>query len=526
MVLHAARFRAWLALAALAAPFFMAASATAADRWDVSSNSGRYEAVLEPRSGSVRVGTLQEWVLTLRSEDGAPVQNVRIGIGGGMPGHGHGLPTQPVATEYLGDGRHVIAGVKLSMPGEWLIAVGLESHEHRDRLMFEMSIQPWRDDRHRLLGSLMLDAGVRAPPSPSNRVADDPAAAEFGERLFFDRRLSADASLSCASCHRPELYFTDGLPRGKGIRQTARNTPTVIGAAHLDWFYWDGRRDSLWSQALLPLEAPDEMGSDRVAVVRLIAADEGLRQAYERVFGALPMLEGSTMPENAGPLSEGPARDAWHRMSRRERQTVNSVFANIGKAIAAYERGLPAPVTRFDRYAAAVLDGKDAADGLLTSEERAGLDLFLDAEKTHCLRCHNGKWFTNGDFHNVGTGNFTGERLDFGRVFGVRALMADEFNCLGPYSDARPEQCGELRFLNRSSHVPLEGAFKVPGLRNVANTSPYMHDGRFSDLESVIDFYRNPPLDAREHELVPLDISDQEAGWLVAFLESLSILED
>ena len=107
-------------------------------------------------------------------------------------------------------------------------------------------------------------------------------------------------------------------------------------------------------------------------------------------------------------------------------------------------------------------------------------------------------------------------------ALGVREVTEYAFNCLGPYSDARPEQCLELRFLNRTSHVPLEGAFRVPGLRDLRHTAPYMHDGRFASLTEVIAFYRDPPDTVAEHELQPLRISDVEAAQLEAFLLSLS----
>lgn len=130
---------------------------------------------------------------------------------------------------------------------------------------------------------------------------------------------------------------------------------------------------------------------------------------------------------------------------------------------------------------------------------------------------------TNGSFHNIGTGNFAGERLDFGRVFGVRAVLLDEFNCLGPHSDAPPDSCLELRFLNTSAPVPLDGAFKVPPLRNVAATAPYMHDGSMPTLEAVMAHYNEPPRDAgAPHELRPLGLSAIEVARLIAFLRSLS----
>ncbi len=500
-------------------------AADAEQQWPIVSAGTQIRATLEPRSGSVEIGRFQDWILRLEGPDGSPIDQAQILLGGGMPDHGHGLPTQPVVTEYLGEGRYLIEGLRLNMAGRWVVACGINAPVARDRLTFEFNVDFWSAGEKQLLGSLLLEPDLLPPPSPSNRVADNPDAARLGKLLFFDERLSANGELSCASCHQPDRYFTDGKPRGVGIARTGRNTPTIIGAAHLGWFYWDGRRDSLWSQALVPFEAADEMGSSRLAVVRLIGTDKDYRTLYEQVFGAYPdAVLSPELPQHAGPLGTAETRNAWHRIDRTVALTINTVYANLGKAIAAYERTLPVPRSRFDRYVSAVLSSQKKSRGLLTDDELAGLDLFIDAERTHCLRCHNGPWFTNGGFHNIGTGTFSGPALDFGRVYGLRSAIMDEFNCLGTYSDAAPDQCTELRFLNRNSHVPLEGAFKVPGLRNLDATAPYMHDGRFADLESVIEFYRRPLDDNQpgDHELPPLDISDVEARQLAAFLRSLS----
>ncbi|MEM9529787.1 MAG: hypothetical protein AAGA23_02585 [Pseudomonadota bacterium] len=212
-------------------------------------------------------------------------------------------------------------------------------------------------------------------------------------------------------------------------------------------------------------------------------------------------------------------------MSEAQRLQINRVFVNIGKAIAAYERTLSHRPGRFDHFVAAVFagDAKKAAR-LLSPDEQAGLRLFLDTERTRCLRCHNGPLLTNQNFHNVGTGNLDGEgTLDLGRAIGLRAVLLDEFNCLGLYSDAPAAQCAALNFVPRD-HLPgnLNGAYKVPGLRNVSATAPYFHDGRFGTLEAVIQHYRNPPPAAiAMGELVPLELNDTETKSLVAFLKTL-----
>ncbi len=198
------------------------------------------------------------------------------------------------------------------------------------------------------------------------------------------------------------------------------------------------------------------------------------------------------------------------------------MYANIGKAIAAYERTLRYRPSRFDAYLDALAAGASDSD-ILTEAEKAGARLFMDANKTQCLQCHNGPTFSNGGFHNIGTGNFSGEVLDFGRVFGLRAVLMDEFNCLGRYSDARPEQCTELRFLKQDAHVPLEGAYKTPSLRNVVNTAPYFHDGSKADLRAVMEHYNKPP-DKRiagAHELREIGLNDRELSELISFMESL-----
>ncbi len=378
----------------------------------------------------------------------------------------------------------------------------------------------WTGREQRILASLRL---VRAlPPSPGNRYADDPRAAELGRRLFFDPGFSANGEIACASCHRPALHFTDGRATAVGLAPLHRNAPTLVGAGFGRWFYWDGRRDSLWAQALTPLEAHDEMGGSRIGVLRRIAGDPRYRADYEAIFGPLPeAVLDAALPAEAGPLGEEPLRKAWFRIGEPTRDALDRAYANVGKAIEAFERTLLPTDSRFDRYVDAVQAGDDAGLGQLDEQEVAGLRLFIDATRTQCLQCHNGPQLSNGGFHNVGTGTFSGPALDFGRVLGIQAVLMDGFNCLGRYSDAGPEDCAPLRFLNADAHVPLEGAFKTPSLRDVAETAPYLHDGRYATLREVIDHYVSPPADV-PHELRPLALSEPEREALVAFLRSLS----
>ena len=382
----------------------------------------------------------------------------------------------------------------------------------------------WSDRELRILQSFNLDNLGSAPEQPSNKYADNKDAAELGKQLFFDKRLSANGELSCASCHVPALHYTDGKARGVGVNTTGRNTMTIVGSAHQRWFYWDGRRDSLWAQALIPFEAPNEMGSSRTQVLKQVMQDDKLSSQYQRVFGAFPeQLDAEELPEHAGPFADKAGQESWYRLSQREQRRVNTVYANLGKAIAAFERTLEYSPTRFDRYLEELTQGRSDST-TLSDSEKAGARLFINAEKTQCLQCHNGPTFSNGDFHNIGSGNFSGEHLDFGRVFGLQAVVMDEFNCLGPFSDAKKDQCSELRFLKQDAHVPLEGSFKTPSLRNVGATAPYFHDGSKATLGEVLSYYNQPPdiTSSGAHELRTLNLSDEELAQLESFLGSLS----
>ena len=183
---------------------------------------------------------------------------------------------------------------------------------------------------------------------------------------------------------------------------------------------------------------------------------------------------------------------------------LTRAFVNVGKIIAAYERRLLPGASPFDRYVEA-LEGGDAGRAARTLGPAAvgGLRLFISND-TQCLKCHNGPLFTNGGFHNIGTGAVEGPHPDFGRMIGIQALMATDLTCLGAYSDDPKRECPDLRFLNRHEDSSFAGAYRVPSLRNVAHTAPYMHDGRFSSLDAVIRKPRpKPSLGGRPHRVSP-----------------------
>lgn len=379
----------------------------------------------------------------------------------------------------------------------------------------------WTDEEKTLIRSLSLDSLPPLPANPGNAVAANPEAASLGHALFFDARLSANGEISCAFCHQPDKRFTDGLDKAAALGHSRRNTPSIVGEAYSPWQYWDGRRDSLWSQSLSPLEDPQEQGSNRMHIARLVTADPDYGARYEKLFGELPdFSDTARFPADAGPGLK-PAWDAaWRAMSLDDRELVNRTFANIGKLVGAYERLLvPAP-SRFDAYAEAVLNGEDdKAKAIFSNDEIKGLRLFLD--KGQCMRCHNGPLFTNHEFHNTGVISYPGDLPDRGRIEGVREVRKNPFNCLGPYSDADPGQCAELTFARDG--VELIGALKTPSLRNLGGTAPYMHKGQMKTLGEVVDHYNKAPFAMIGHSEAEnkLRLLPFEKKQLEAFLGTL-----
>jgi cytochrome c peroxidase len=376
----------------------------------------------------------------------------------------------------------------------------------------------WSAAERATLASLAL---ANLPPleaDPSNRVADDSTAAALGRRLFFDQRLSADGRVSCATCHLPDREFQDGVPLAEGVGTTTRRTMPIAGTAHGPWFFWDGRADSQWAQALGPLESDVEHGGDRTQYAHIIAAH--YRAPYERVFGALPSLAG--LPDRAGPVSDAARRSAWERIPPVRREDISRVYANIGKAIAAFERRIEHAPTRFDRYVAVELgNGRHTPESEFTNDEEAGLRLFMG--KANCLTCHNGPRFTDDHFHNTGiAASPQVPRSDSGRATGVHGAVGGEFNCLSKYSDAQRDQCAELEFAVTSGEE-LVRAYKTPSLRGVAERAPYMHAGQLATLGDVMMHYnRAPSAPAGHSELRRLNLQPKELSQIEAFLRTLS----
>jgi cytochrome c peroxidase len=375
----------------------------------------------------------------------------------------------------------------------------------------------WTPKERETLRSLSLASLGPLPADPSNRYADDARAAALGERLFSDTRLSGNGKVSCATCHVPQKDFQDGTPLAHGVGTTGRRTMPIAGTAHGAWFFWDGRTDSQWSQALGPLESAVEHGGTRTQYAHTIGAH--YRAEYEAVFGTLPSLDG--LPAQAGPVADTAWRAAWNRIPAARQGEISRVYANIGKAIAAFERRVELAPTRFDRYVDAELAGRaHDSTSSLSEDEIAGLKLFVG--KANCVNCHNGARLTDDHFHNTGVpASALVAAVDSGRSVGVRQAVAAEFACTGKYSDATADDCAELRFATTDGEE-LVRAYKTPSLRGVAERAPYMHAGQIATLSAVIDHYDRAPKSPFGHsELKPLKLSATERRQIESFLRTL-----
>jgi cytochrome c peroxidase len=316
-------------------------------------------------------------------------------------------------------------------------------------------------------------------------VSGKPEAIALGERLFFEPRLSGTGSVLCATCHVPFRRFQDARQRGFGLEEGDRNTPSLMNVGRYRWYGWDGAQDSLWAQSIRPLLDPKEMRASPSHIAKVLRTLFGAE--YEKAFGRTP-----------------PADD-------------EELMVDAGKALAAYQETLVTKRTPFD----------DFRDGLSTDYPLAaqrGLQIF--AGKGNCSVCHFGPQFTNGEFADTGIPHLAGKgRVDPGRYEGIKKVKSSPYNLLGRFNDdaTRANAVG-------TQHVDLQhrnfGEFRVPGLRNVALTAPYMHNGSLASLRDVVKHYSDINEDRLhtdgEKVLRKLNLSPEEINDLVAFLESLS----
>ncbi|MEP4194112.1 MAG: cytochrome c peroxidase [Aliishimia sp.] len=326
---------------------------------------------------------------------------------------------------------------------------------------------------------------------PSNRMSGDAGAIAVGEALFSDPILSRDMSMSCASCHDPEQGFSDGLIRSKGRTELDRNAPTLWNLRWNRWFGRGGDTDSLWAHSILPMAHPDEMDHTPDSLHAALADSDYLPR-YEALFG---------------PLGES-----------------KETLVNVAKVLASYQETLITTQTPFDGFRDALERGDMVQAATYPAAAQRGLQLFLG--RGNCNFCHLGPMFSNGEFHDAGVPYFIDEtRVDQGRFGGLKALLRSPFTLAGEYSDD-PDKTGAWAVEQvRPLHSDF-GTFRVPGLRNVAKTAPYMHNGSLADLTAVVQHYDKIDLERlhADGELIlrPLHLTALETADLVSFLESLT----
>jgi len=337
-------------------------------------------------------------------------------------------------------------------------------------------------------------------PDPSNRVSGNPAAIALGRRLFFDTRLSADGARACASCHDPARSFADGRARsaahhtGSGL--VDRNSIALANLRLNRWFGWAGAADSLWAQSLRPILDQKELGATAVLVQRRLAGDAAVARDYARLFGSR--------------LADEPAERA---------------LVNLAKALAAFQETIVSGRTPFDAFRDALAAGDRAGIAGYPVAARRGLKIFVG--KGQCGACHFGPNFTNGEFDDVGVPHFAEKgRVDQGRYGGIAALQQSPFNLLGTYNDD-PGQASAAPTRHVEPQHRNWGEFRVPSLRNVARTAPYMHNGSLATLEAVVRHYSEVDVERLHGEdgarlVRPLRLTPAEISDLVSFLETLS----
>ncbi len=278
--------------------------------------------------------------------------------------------------------------------------------------------------------------------------------AQLGEKLFTEKILSLDSTISCASCHIPKFAFADTAPLSIGIHHTrsTRNTPSVLNMLNRTVFFYDGRATTLEQQALMPIEHKDEMGLPITSAIERLNKNVFYKNIFIKIFKEKPNK------------------------------------SNLAQAIAAYERTLETVDSKFDDWT------NDDTIKWTNSEER-GRQLFI-GEKAKCFNCHSAEDFTNDDFKNIGI-----------------------------YNNANFTDKGRFAITKKETDI---GKFKTPGLRNVAVTAPYMHNGYFKTLEEVVDYYNEPQkfitnsINIDNDLQKPLGLTNQEKSDIVAFLKTLT----
>jgi cytochrome c peroxidase len=322
---------------------------------------------------------------------------------------------------------------------------------------------------------------------PTNAVVDDPAAVLIGRDLFFDPRLSGTNAWSCATCHQPARGWSDGEAVPSRFPAVTKNTQSLWDIGFDYRFFWDGRIATLWQQAVAVIESPDEMEGHRLKIALLVYQDIQLRHGYENLFGhlgpALTAWLGAKFGQNMTLKDQRDWRGVYALMPTDIKHEVETVFDNIARCLAAFERRLVAGESRFDRFAHEL--AQTGMSNSLSDSEQRGLALFVG--KANCVQCHSGPAFSDGALHEVSVMNRSS-------IAGAAQNPAD-----------RAER--DVTWV------------KTARLRNIALSAPYMHDGRYSSLREVVDYFAD---EANSSSEITRGLVSSERDQLVGFLGTLT----
>lgn len=360
------------------------------------------------------------------------------------------------------------------------------------------------EDNKDTLVNMAWTEDTSLPPSPSNSYADDVDAAKLGKTFFFDRRMSQDEQIACATCHIAGEGWSDDRKVSLGVddAEGGRHSMPSHSIGFQEYFFWDGRADSAWSQTLQAIESKAEMDFARTQVAHFVAQHHSTE--YEQVFGSLPDL--SETPQRAKPLDT-----AWDELSDAQQDAVNRVFANVGKSLEAYQRQVNCSNTRFDQWA--------RGDVEMNSEEEQGAAIFIN---NGCVNCHSGVAFSDGEFHRLNVPSISPD--DTGREDGIASLLNNPFNSAGSYSD--DTEYGVIKLQEAMNEELALNAYKTPSLRGVTQRKRYGHGGQHDNLQDFMETtYRNAGGPQRNMDRDPLLNNVNVGPWgdeLVAFLGMLA----
>jgi cytochrome c peroxidase len=379
------------------------------------------------------------------------------------------------------------------------------------------------------------------PANPTNKYADDVNVAALGQKLFFEKSyagtltiadpvlgpVGATGKIACASCHDVNNYYTDTRSHPNstslGVQWTRRNAPTLVNVAYYEWMSWGGKEDSLWYQGANGCESAVNFGGNRLQYAHMMF--QKYRADYNALFpvpldAALDPAapDAARFPPAGKPKAAGAADGPWEMMAPADRDIINTIMANIGKAIEAYERQLVSRNAPIDKY----IGGEYTA---LSPAAKRGLRLFIG--KAACVDCHSGPTLSDNKFHNTGVPQL-GVNLplvDNGRFDDLSATLTNAFNGMGKFSDDPNRGAAKLAGMMVTDN--LKGLFRTGMLRQIANTGPYMHTGSLLTLEDVVRFYNWGGGNAnfsgvKSAAMVPLLLTDEEVADIVAFLRTLT----